>query len=90
MWLCSVLSLSRYLFFYPGVLNGDVPLFEGKQHNTQYDTILTNLVKQLDTQLKRIGFEAGYIGSHSFHKGVTTMVALGCTVYPPIVELCDK
>ena len=30
MRLCPVLSLLQYLFWYPGVLNGDVPLFEGK------------------------------------------------------------
>ena len=46
------------------------------------------LVKQLDTQLKRLGFEAGDLGSHSYHKGVATMVASGCTVSPPIFALC--
>ena len=30
MWLCPVLSLLRYLFCYPDVLNGGMPLFEGK------------------------------------------------------------
>ena len=38
MWLFPVLSLSRYLFFYPGVLNGGVPIFEGKSQYTQYAT----------------------------------------------------
>ena len=37
MWLCPVLSLSRYLFFYPDVLNGGVSLFKGKLQYTQYD-----------------------------------------------------
>ena len=30
MWLCPVLSLSRYLFCCPDVLNNDLTLFEGK------------------------------------------------------------
>ena len=38
MWLCPVLSLSRYLFCYPYVLNGYVPLFEGKLQYTRYAT----------------------------------------------------
>ena len=84
MWLCPVLSLSRYLFCYPNVLKGDVPLFRGKSQYTQYATWLTNLVKILDIQLKIIIFEAGYLGSHSCCKGVATMVSAGCTVYPPI------
>ena len=65
-----------------------MPIFEGTSQYTQYDTQLTKLVKQLDTQLKRLGFEAGYLGSHSCSKGVATMVAAGCTVYPPIFALC--
>ena len=88
MRLCPVLSLLRYLFWYPGVLNGDVPLFEGKSQYTQYATRLTKLVKQLDTQLKRPVFEAGDIGYQSYRKGVATMGAAGCTVHPPIVALC--
>ena len=88
MWLCPVISLSRYLFFYPDVLKGDVSLFEGKSHYTQYATRLKNLVKQLDTQLTRLGFEAEDLGSHSCCKGVATMVASGYTVSLPIVVLC--
>ena len=45
---------------------------------------MTNLVKKLDTQLKKLGFEERYIKYHSCCKGVATMVASGCTVYPPI------
>ena len=74
--------------FYPDVLNSDVPLFEGKPQYTRYDMQLTKLVKQLDMQLKILGSEAGYIGSHSCCKGVATMLAAGCTVSPPIVTLC--
>ena len=44
--------------------------------------------KQLDMQLKIIGFEQGDIGSHYCRKGVATMVFTGCTVYPPISALC--
>ena len=88
MWLCPVLELLRYLFCYPDLLKGGVPLFKGKPQYTQYATKSTKTVKQLDMQLKRLGFEAGDIGSHSCRKGVATMVAAGCTVYLPIVALC--
>ena len=49
---------------------------------------LMKLVKQFDTQLKRLGFEAGDLGTHSCRKGVAKMVATGYTVSPPIVALC--
>ena len=62
MWLCSVLSLSWYLFCYPDVLKGDVPLFEVKSQYTRYATQLTKLVTQLDTQLKILGFETEDLG----------------------------
>ena len=48
---------------------------------------MTKLVKQLDTQLKIIGFEEGYLGSHYCQKGVATIVDAGCTMTPPIVAL---
>ena len=48
---------------------------------------MTNLVKKLDTQLKKLGFEERYIKYHSCCKGVATMVASGCTVYSPIEAL---
>ena len=34
MWLCPVLSLLWYLFCYPDVLKGDVPIFEVKSQYT--------------------------------------------------------
>ena len=49
---------------------------------------LKKLVKHLDTKLKRLGFEAGDLGSHYCRKGVATMLAVGCAVSPPIVPLC--
>ena len=42
------------------------------------------LAKQLDTQLKRLVFEAGDLGSHYCRKEVAKMLAAGCTVTPPI------
>ena len=88
MWLCTVLSLSQYLFCYFDEVKGDVQLFEVKPQYTRYVTQLMQLVKKLDTQLKRLGFEEGYIGYQSGCKGVSTMGASGCTLYPPIVTLC--
>ena len=86
MWLCPVRSLSRNLSCYPNVLKGDVPLFEGKPQYTQYATWLKKIVKQLDTQLKRLAFEAGYLGPHSCCKVVAKMVAAGYTVYPLLLH----
>ena len=60
----------------------------GKSQYTQYATRLTNLLKHLDTKLKRLGFETGDLGSHSCHNGVSTMIAAGCRAYTPIVALC--
>ena len=80
MWLCPVLSSSWYLFFYTDVFNGDVPIFERISQYTQYATQLTKIVKQLDTQLKILGFKAGYLWYHSYCKGVATMVAVGYTM----------
>ena len=75
---------------YPDVLNGDVPIFEGKPQYTWYDMRLTKLVKQLDRQLKILGSEAGDLGSHSCHKGWATMAAAGYTVSSPIVLICMR
>ena len=88
MWLCPVLSLSRYSFCYPDVLNGDVPLFEGKSQYTQYATWFMKLAKQLDTQLKILGFESGDLGPHSCCKEVATMLSAGYTLNTHISALC--
>ena len=45
MWLCPVLSLSRYLSCYLDALKDDVPLFEGKSYFKRYALQLTNIVK---------------------------------------------
>ena len=87
MLLCPVPSLSRYFFWYPDVLKSNVSLFEVKQQYTRYATWLTKLVKQLDMQLKILGFEAGDLGSRYCSKGVATMVSSGCTLSPSIVSL---
>ena len=75
----NVLVSSAIIFavFYHDVLKDDVAIFEVKSQYTQYATQLTKLVKQLGTQLTRLGFEAGDLGSHSCHKGVDIMVAAG-------------
>ena len=80
-------SIIAVFFCYTDVFIGDVPLFRGKSQYTRYTTRLENIVKQFDKKLKRLGFEAGYSGSHACRKGLATMVAAGFTVYPPIVAL---
>ena len=73
-------TLGAALFCYPDILKGDVPLFKRKLQSTGYATLFTKLVKQLDMQLKRLGFEAGYLGYHYCRKGVAKVVAAGYTV----------
>ena len=87
-WLCPVLSLARYLFSYPDVLQGDVPLFEGERQYQRYLYIFHVLTEEIGPELKRIGFEPEDLGTHSSRKGVASMVACGCTVSPPISSLC--
>ena len=90
-WLCPVLSLARFLFCYPDILQGDVPLFEGESQYRRYCNTFLNLVEgELSPELKRLGYEAGNLGTHSSRKGVATMVACGCTVSPPISSLCIR
>ena len=82
-----MLSLLQCLFWYPDVLTVYVPLFEWKLQHTKYNTRLIKIVKQLDMQLKILGFEAGDLGSRYCSKGVATMVSSGCTLSPSIVSL---
>ena len=58
MWFCPGLSLSLFIFCYPDLLKGDVPIFNRKSYYTQYDTRLTKIVKHFDTQLKILGFKS--------------------------------
>ena len=48
------------------------------------------MVKELSPEFKRIGFKPGDLGTYSLWKGVTSMVACGCTVSPPISSLCIR
>lgn len=89
-WLCPILALSRYLFCYPEVLRGDVPLFEGRQQYSRYCSIFNRMVKSCASELKLLGFEPGDLGTHSSRKGVATMIADGCTISPPIASLCIR
>ena len=81
MVLSSAIIIVVFVLIYrTDVLNDDVLLFEEKSQYTRYYMWLKNLVKHLDIQLKRIGFEAGYLGSHYGCNGVVKMVATGFTV----------
>ena len=86
--ICPVLALARYLFCFPEVLRGDVPLFEGTNQYARYSSRMLLLYKEMKDDLRRIGTDYRDLGSHSAHKGVGTMVASGSTVGPPIVPLC--
>ena len=87
-WLCPVLALARYLFCYPEVLRGDVPLFEGTNQYARYSAGMLKFYKEHQDDLRSMGIDYKSLGSHSARKGVGTMVASGCTIGPPIVPLC--
>ena len=89
-WMCPLLALSRYLFCYPEVLKGDMPLFEGNAQYNRYAMIYTKAIVDLEADLNRLGFVKEDLGSHSNRKGVATMVASGCTVSPSIVAICIR
>ena len=86
--ICPVLALARYIFCYPEVLKGDVPLFDGTSQYGRYAARMRDLYLDLELDLDDMGIEAANLGSHSARKGVGSMVAAGCTVSPPIVSLC--
>ena len=86
--ICPVLAMARYIFCYPEVLKGDVPLFDGTSQYGRYAARMRDLYLDLELDLDDMGIEAANLGSHSARKGVGSMVAAGCTVSPPIVSLC--
>ncbi|KAL7550473.1 LOW QUALITY PROTEIN: hypothetical protein ACHAWF_014863 [Thalassiosira exigua] len=86
--ICLVLALARYLFCYPDVLKGDVPLFEGTSQYQRYSARMLKLYEKNKNELRALGTNYKNLGSHSARKGVGSMVAAGCTVGPPIVSLC--
>ena len=89
-WACPVLSLARYLFCYPDVLKGDMPLFDGTSSYSRYHNLFSNLLESLETELFDLGYLPGDLGTHSCRKGVATLIASGSTVCPPISSLCIR
>jgi len=80
--------LARYLFSYPEVLKGDMPLFDGTSQYTRYHYLFSNLLHSLESELFDLGFLPGDLGAHSCRKGVATLIASGSTVCPPITSIC--
>ena len=89
-WCCPVLCLARYIFAYPEVLKGDMPLFDGTSQYQRYHKLFSKLVKSLEPELFDLGFFPGDLGAHSCRKGVATLIASGSTVCPPISSLCIR
>jgi len=89
-WCCPVLSLARYLFSYPEVLKGDMPLFHGTSSYTRYHNLFSNLLHSLESELFDLGFYLEILGTHSCRKGVATLIASGSRVRPPITSLCIR
>ena len=88
--LCLVLSLARYLFTYPQLLNENASLFQGKSQYNRYAKLFLQMISDNKAELQTLGVEEGDLGTHSCCKGVGTMVAAGCTVSPPIVSICVR
>ena len=85
--MCPVLAMSRYLFTYTEALSGKSPLFEGKNQYGRYSKLFKSIIDENAIELGLLGVRQGDLGTHSLRKGVATMVAAGCTVYPPISSL---
>ena len=60
-------------------------MFEGSNQYAGYLELFMKLVKDNMNELNIMGVVEGGLGTHSCRKGVASMVAEGCTVYPPIV-----
>ena len=88
--LCVVLSLARYLFAYPQLLKDDSSLFQGTSQYNRYAKLFLQMISDNKSELQQLGVEEGDLGTHSCRKGVSTMVAAGCAVSPPIVSICVR
>ena len=65
-------------------------LFQG---SSQYDRYSKKFAKSLlkhEDAVTGMGVKICDLGTHSCRKGVSTMVAAGCTVSPPIVSICVR
>ena len=87
---CVVLAMARYLFYYPDVMSGRSPLFEGTSQYNRYANIFRALLTKNETELKRLGVKEGDLGTHSLRKGVATLVTAASTVSPPIISICTR
>ena len=86
--ICPVLSLSKYFFSHPDILTTNSKLFPG---NHQYEIFLKIFHRIINNNLEEfqsLVVEKGTIVSHSSRKGVITIVASGCAVYPPMAYIC--
>ena len=65
-------------------------LFEGKNQHRNYSHLLLNIVKEYEVKLKKMGVNPRDLDTHSFRKGLPTMVSDVYTVYPQIILLCIR
>ena len=63
-------------------------LFEVTDQYASYVKMFIELVKDNMDDITTMGMGYGYLGTHSFSKGVTARVASGYTLSPPIVLIC--
>lgn len=85
--ICPVLAFARYLFCYPEKINENASLLSGGAQYKRYSNILLKVVSHMESQLESQGLSKEDIGTHSIRKGVTSMVASGSTVGPPLMSV---
>ena len=86
--ICPILSLAKYLFSNPSILSSDDRLFPGgNQYSRFMKSFRRALLRQKD-EIKKLGGDIQYLGSHSARKGAATLAACGCTVSPPMASIC--
>ena len=88
--ICPVLALAKYLFSNPSILSSDGKLFPGgNQYSRFMKSFRRALVRQME-EIKKLGGDIQYLGSHTARKGATTLAAWGFTVSPPMVSICIR
>lgn len=88
--ICPILAIARYFFCFPDQLTMESSLFKGGHQYERYSKSLLQLIDDNLEALKQYGIEKGDLGTHSNRKGVSTEVAAGSTVSPPIASLCIR
>ena len=86
--ICPVLDLAKYFFSHPEILITNPKLFPGNYQYERFLKIFHRIINNNLEEFQSLGVEKGTLGSHSIRKGAITIVASGCTIYPPMASVC--